>query len=300
MWPGPRPTFVPSGILIRPAVWQQQTWAENKRVVPPFWDGSWVPSNRMSLGPRPTSLPSGILILPAVWPQQIWAENWGGGTGSPSKTVWPGTRPTFVPSFILIHPTVGHNTQMLQAGQTETDNGPIALGEPFYKRSPNKTVMEWTSILNIFRSLTYSNITFTVADVHSWVPFGCGYKSLNYYHLLPPNKGYHIRIYAIDMGEYKNITRPCHLGWYQKVIFGGLAHGLLASFLFTDEQTFTVVPPKNRQNDWQNAFAATEKKDIAIEGLRTGLAFSHWWHQSASHKWLTVHQFNTCRSRSQD
>jgi len=37
MWPGPRPTFVPSGVLIRPAVWQQQTWAENWRVVPPFW-----------------------------------------------------------------------------------------------------------------------------------------------------------------------------------------------------------------------------------------------------------------------
>jgi len=28
-WPGQRPTFVPSGILIRPAVWPQQTWAEN-------------------------------------------------------------------------------------------------------------------------------------------------------------------------------------------------------------------------------------------------------------------------------
>jgi len=26
--PGPRPTFIPSGILIHPAVWPQQTWAE--------------------------------------------------------------------------------------------------------------------------------------------------------------------------------------------------------------------------------------------------------------------------------
>jgi len=26
---GPRPTFLPSGILIHPAVWPQQTWAEN-------------------------------------------------------------------------------------------------------------------------------------------------------------------------------------------------------------------------------------------------------------------------------
>ena len=29
MWPGPRPTFVPSGILIHPAFWPQQTWAKN-------------------------------------------------------------------------------------------------------------------------------------------------------------------------------------------------------------------------------------------------------------------------------
>ena len=43
MWPGTRPTFVPSGILFHPAVWPQQTWAENGGV-PPFWGGgSWVP-----------------------------------------------------------------------------------------------------------------------------------------------------------------------------------------------------------------------------------------------------------------
>jgi len=29
MWPGPRPTSVPSGILIHQAVWPQETWAEN-------------------------------------------------------------------------------------------------------------------------------------------------------------------------------------------------------------------------------------------------------------------------------
>ena len=28
MWPGPRPIFVPSGVLIHPAVWPQQIWAE--------------------------------------------------------------------------------------------------------------------------------------------------------------------------------------------------------------------------------------------------------------------------------
>jgi len=44
MWPGPRPTSVPSGILIYPAFWLQQTCADNRGgAVPPFWRGwSWV------------------------------------------------------------------------------------------------------------------------------------------------------------------------------------------------------------------------------------------------------------------
>ena len=33
MWPGPRPTSIPSDILIHPAVWPQQTWAENWGIV---------------------------------------------------------------------------------------------------------------------------------------------------------------------------------------------------------------------------------------------------------------------------
>jgi len=41
LWPGPRPTFVPSGVLIHPAVWPQQTWAENWDAVP--LGGSWIP-----------------------------------------------------------------------------------------------------------------------------------------------------------------------------------------------------------------------------------------------------------------
>jgi len=34
MWPSPKPTFIPSGILIHPAIRPQQTWAENWGVVP--------------------------------------------------------------------------------------------------------------------------------------------------------------------------------------------------------------------------------------------------------------------------
>ena len=43
MWPGPRPTSVPIGILTHPAIWPQQTWAENWRgQLCPFWE-KWVP-----------------------------------------------------------------------------------------------------------------------------------------------------------------------------------------------------------------------------------------------------------------
>jgi len=68
MRPGPRPTFVPSGILIHPAVWPQQTWAK---------------------------IGGGALAL-----------FWGGGAGSPSNTMWPGPRSTCIPRFILTRPTV--------------------------------------------------------------------------------------------------------------------------------------------------------------------------------------------------
>ena len=90
-WPGPRPTSVPNGILVRPAVWPQYmgrkvVWAG----VPPLWGelGSNLTQCRLGRG----LFPSGILIHPAIWPQQTWAENLGlcppppffwGGAGFP-------------------------------------------------------------------------------------------------------------------------------------------------------------------------------------------------------------------------
>ena len=41
--PGPRFTSIPSGILIHPAIWPQQTCAENWEAVPLWKRGSWVP-----------------------------------------------------------------------------------------------------------------------------------------------------------------------------------------------------------------------------------------------------------------
>jgi len=112
----PRPTSIPSSILMHPAVWPQEKWTENWRGgSAPFWERcARSPSNTKSSGPRPSSIPSDFLIHAAIWPQRIWAENWGGrlcpfgsgGAGSPSNTMWPGSRPTCMPSFILIRPTV--------------------------------------------------------------------------------------------------------------------------------------------------------------------------------------------------
>jgi len=85
IWPGPRPTPVPSGILNHPGIWPQQTWAENGGCAP--LGGAGSASSAMSPGPRSTSLPSGILIHPAVWAQQTWADGEGlSEPESPSNT----------------------------------------------------------------------------------------------------------------------------------------------------------------------------------------------------------------------
>ena len=46
--PGTRPTFIPSGILVHPAIWPQRTWAENWGLCPFRGRGSGSPSDTMS------------------------------------------------------------------------------------------------------------------------------------------------------------------------------------------------------------------------------------------------------------
>ena len=46
MWPGPKPTFVPSGILIHPTVWPHQRCRQDRQTDRPFYkrspkNGSW-------------------------------------------------------------------------------------------------------------------------------------------------------------------------------------------------------------------------------------------------------------------
>jgi len=166
IWPGPRSTSVPSGIFIHPAVWPQQTWAEN-------WGGA-VPILGGELGPHLTQcrpgrglplsqLPSTTLIHPAIWPQRTWAQKLGAvpllevGARSLSKTMLPELRPTSMPSFILIHPTVWPQYTNVTDRLDRTDNGPVGQGEPFYKRSPNKFFTCHILLQSTYWSITLYN-----------------------------------------------------------------------------------------------------------------------------------------------
>jgi len=85
----------------------------------------------------------------------------GGGAGSPSNTMWPGTRPTCMPSFILIcqgrlatiHQRHRQTDRETGRQTDRRDNGPIALGEPFYKQSPkndtDRAYVLWCTLLKI-------------------------------------------------------------------------------------------------------------------------------------------------------
>jgi len=67
--PEPRPTPIPSGILVHPAIWPQRIITENWGLCPFSGGGAGSPSNTMSRRPTPHSVPSGITINAAVWPQ---------------------------------------------------------------------------------------------------------------------------------------------------------------------------------------------------------------------------------------
>ena len=65
---GPRPTSLPNGVLIHPAIWPQH-YGPKIGGCAPLGGGVGSPSNRMWPGPRPTCMPSFILIHPTVLPQ---------------------------------------------------------------------------------------------------------------------------------------------------------------------------------------------------------------------------------------
>jgi len=134
--------------------WNGRPFGHNRHVpkigvCAPFLVGAGSPSNTMWPGPRPTFVPSGILIHPPVWPQQTWAENWGAvplwrrGSWVP---IWSNVAraAAYLHDKFHLDPsnhlaTIHHRYRDRQTGQT--DNGPIAQGEPFYKRSPRKVLV---------------------------------------------------------------------------------------------------------------------------------------------------------------
>jgi len=69
MSPGPRPASLPSGILINPANWPQQTWAENGWGLSPFGGELGLHLTQMSLGRRQPS------YQVASWAIQPFARN---------------------------------------------------------------------------------------------------------------------------------------------------------------------------------------------------------------------------------
>ena len=113
----PRPTSTPSGILVHPAVWPQQTLVEHWELCPFRGGAAGSPSNTLLLSLRPTSVPSGFLV-------QMFGHNTHGpkigglcpilgrGAGSPFNTKSPGPRPSSIPSGILIHPAILATTDM--------------------------------------------------------------------------------------------------------------------------------------------------------------------------------------------
>jgi len=82
----------------------------------------------------PTSLPSGILIHPAIWPQQIWAANW-----VPIQHNVARAKAYLCAKFHLDLSNRFATIHQRHRQDRQIDNGPIAWGEPFYKRFPIKT-----------------------------------------------------------------------------------------------------------------------------------------------------------------
>jgi len=107
MWPGSRPTFLPGGILIHPAVWSQQACAENWGLCPFVGRGVGSPSNTVRPGSRPTSVPSRLhLDSSSRLATTDMAENWGlcpcgGGELGPHLTQFGDGRGLLLAKFLL-------------------------------------------------------------------------------------------------------------------------------------------------------------------------------------------------------
>ena len=122
MWPWPRPTFVLSGILIYPAVWSQQIWAENWGLCPFLKGGSWVHIkhnvawSKAHLCSKWHPYSSSRLTTTDNWGT---APLWGRELGPhPKQRGWGQGLPPCQVSSWSTQP-FGHNTPKLQTGRTD-------------------------------------------------------------------------------------------------------------------------------------------------------------------------------------
>ena len=90
--------------------------------------------------------------------------------------------------------------------------------------------------------------------------------------------------------EFTHDTRE----WNWPIVSNGSSGSFIHLMML---MSFTVATPNNPQT---GRLYSINQEEVATKCLRTQLAFSHWWHQSASNKWLTLQQFDTCRSRIKD
>jgi len=113
---GLRPTSLPSGILINPAIWPQQIWAQN-------WGGGSAPF-------------------------------WRRGAGSPSNTMWPGQRPTCMSSFMLIHPAVWQQYTNITERQTNRQRSD-SIGRTVLETVRPKSKKTWLILCAVHVHVVY-------------------------------------------------------------------------------------------------------------------------------------------------
>jgi len=114
MWHGPKPTSIPSGTLIHPVVWPQQTWAENWGLCPILGELDTHLAQLHNVAWAEAYLHTKWHLDPSSRLATIdMGRKFGGsvpifrrGAGSPSNTMSLGPRHTSLPSGVLIHPAI--------------------------------------------------------------------------------------------------------------------------------------------------------------------------------------------------
>jgi len=94
----------------------------------------------------------------------------------------------------------------------------------------------------------------------------------------------------------KNRSDPKRTSRPFKTVAQKYSPNLLWSFLFTDEKIYSGHTDKLAE--WLTVRISWSRRDDKMH-VCTQLACSHWQHQSASNKWLTLFQFDTCWSQTQ-